>query len=148
MTYSYLSSEPGSSERSWVRLKLADNTSGNVELQDEEIELLLAAEGSKERAAIAGARAIGARYARKADKKVGRLSISHATVAKHYFDLAAELERNMRNRPGGASGLYAGGIEASDKETEEADTDRVAPAFSRGQFDNDGLGADSTGDWL
>lgn len=138
MTWSYLSSEPGSSNRSWVRLKIGDNDSGTPELQDEEIELLISDEGSKERAAIAAARALGARYARRADKKIGRLSINASQIAKSFFDLANELEKGLGRKAGGSDGIYAGGISISDKRTEEADSDRVAPAFAKGQFDNPG----------
>ncbi len=108
---------------------------------------MISDQGSKERAAIAAARALGARYARKADKVIGRLKISSGAVAKHYFDLAKELEAGLSRRSGGAEGIYAGGISVADKEMEEADPDRVAPAFTRGQFDNHG-GLDSTGEWV
>lgn len=136
MTFSYLSSGPNSSDRSYVRLKLADNTTDNIEFQDEEIDLLLADEGSKERASIAGARAIAARYARRASKKIGRLSIDSSKIADAYFKLAEQLEAGLGRRAGGTEGIYAGGISRSDKLTEEQDEDRVDPTFARGQFDN------------
>ncbi len=123
-----------------MRLKISDNSSSNVELQDEEIDMLLSDEGSKERAAISAARAIGANYARKSDKKIGRLAISMGQVAQHYFDLADELEKGLDRRTGGATGIYAGGIRESDKLIDEQDPDRVAPAFAVDQFDNPGTG--------
>lgn len=135
MSWSYLSSEPGSSDRSWVRLVIGDNTTADEQLQDEELDVLISDQGSKERAAIAAARALGARYARKADKTVGRLSISMSQISQHYFDLATELGKTLGRLTGGANGMYAGGISESDKDSEIADTDRVAPAFSIGQFD-------------
>ena len=142
--FSYLSSGPGSSDRSWVRLMVGDNTTTPAnELEDEDIDVLLADHGSKERAAIAAARALGAKYARKSDKTVGRLSISASQISRQYFETAKELERNLSRSVGGVA-LYAGGISQADKDTEEADTDRVSPAFARGQFDVVGL--DSTGD--
>ena len=144
MTFSYLSSGPGSSDRSWVRLMVGDNTTTPAnELEDEDIDVLLSDHGSKERAAIAAARALGAKYARKSDKTVGRLSISASQISKNYYELAKELERNLSRTVGGTA-LYAGGISQSDKDSEEDDTDRVAPAFTRGQFDVVGL--NSTGD--
>ena len=144
MTWSYLSSEPGSSDRSWVRLKIGDNSSADQQLQDEEIELLIVDEGSKERAAIAAARALAAKFARRSDKVVGRLRIAMSQVADHYFDLADNLEKGLSRRSGGASGIYAGGISRSDKQSEEADTDRVDPGFERQQFDHPGTGTSST----
>lgn len=132
--WSYLSSAPGSSDRSWVRLMIGDNTTANEELQDEEIDVLLSDQGSKERAAIAAARALGARYARKVDKQVGRLRISASQTAKHFFELADQLAQTLAMKAGGAGGMYAGGISILDKQTEAADTDRVSPAFARDQF--------------
>lgn len=138
MTWSYLSSEPGSSDRSWVRFNVGDNASDAQEMQDEEIDLLLASEGSKERAAIAGARALGARFARRADKQIGRLRIASGRVSDNFFKLATELEKGLSRRAGGSDGIYAGGISISDKESEESDTDRVDPGFERHQFDHEG----------
>jgi len=135
MTWSYLSSEPGSSDRSWVRLVIGDNTTADQQLQDEELDVLISDQGSKERAAIAAARALGARYARRADKTVGRLSISASQISQHYYDLAKELQKTLGRLTGGADGMYAGGISVADKAAETADPDRVAPAFSAGQFD-------------
>ena len=123
---------------------VGDNTTTPAnELEDEDIDVLLSDHGSKERAAIAAARALGAKYARKSDKTVGRLSISASQISKNYYELAKELERNLSRTVGGTA-LYAGGISQSDKDSEEDDTDRVAPAFTRGQFDVVGL--NSTGD--
>ncbi len=146
MTWSYLSSEPGSSDRSWVRFNVGDNASDAQEMQDEEIDLLLASEGSKERAAIAAARALGARFARRSTKKIGRLSIAAGEISKRFFDLAAELEKGLSRRAGGSDGIYAGGISISDKESEESDTDRVDPGFERNQFDNPGTLPGNTDD--
>ena len=135
MTWSYASSAPGSSDLSWVRLMIGDNTTADEQLQNEEIEVLISDQGSKERAAIAAARALGARYARLADKSVGRLSISASQISEHYYKLASELQKTLSRLTGGANGMYAGGITRSDKDSEIADTDRVAPAFASGQFD-------------
>lgn len=139
MTWSYLSSEPGSSERSWVRLKIGDNSSSLQELQDEEIDLLLADEGSKERAAIAAARALAARYARRVDKTVGRLSISMSQASRAYERLAKGLEQQLNMRVGGADGIYAGGISVSDKYANEQDTDVVQPKNRVDEFDYPGI---------
>ena len=144
MTWSYLSSEPGSSDRSWVRFNVGDNASDAQEMQDEEIDLLLASEGSKERAAIAAARALGARFARRADKQIGRLRIASGRVSENFFRLAAELEKGLSRQAGGTEGIYAGGISISDKESEESDTDRVDPGFERQQFDNPGTLSSNT----
>ena len=120
---------------------IGDNTTSPAnELEDEDIDVLLSDHGSKERAAIAAARALGAKYARKSDKTVGRFSISASQISKNYFELAKQLEQQLSRTVGGVA-MYAGGISIADKDTEKADTDRVAPAFERGQFDVVGLGS-------
>ena len=114
---------------------VGDNTTTPAnELEDEDIDVLLSDHGSKERAAIAAARALGAKYARKADKTVGRFSISASQISKNYYALADQLAKTLDTIVGGLA-LYAGGISIADKDTEKADTDRVVPAFERGQFD-------------
>ena len=131
MTWSYLSTAPGTSDRSWIRLRTGDNTSGDELLQDEEIDALLTQEGNKFMAGAMAAETIGAQFARRADKTIGRLrtAISQASLA--HFRLAGRLrmEGGMRVSP------VAGGISVSDKETVEQDTDRVVPSFSIGFTD-------------
>lgn len=144
MTWSYLSSAPGSSDRSWVRLMIGDNTTAAEQFQDEELDVLLSDQGSKERAAIAAARALGAKYTYQADKTVGRLRISASQKAGHFFKLADQLEKDLRSRAGGA---YAGGISIADKALDREDPDAVASAFARGQFDTIGLESNSTDRW-
>lgn len=137
--YSYLSSDPGSSDRSWVRLRIGDNSSADVLLYDEEIDVLLASEGGKYAAAASAARSIGARYARKTDKQIGRLRISMAQASQHYFDLADKLDTEAATAIGGMDDIvvpYAGGISLSDRDSDADDTDRPEYSFIRGQFDN------------
>jgi hypothetical protein len=141
MAWSYLSSEPGSSDRSWIRLKIGDNSSATPELQDEEIDMLLSDEGSKERAAIAAARALSAVYARKVDKTVGRLRIAASQAAQAYERLANSLEKQLNMRVGGESGIYAGGISVSDKRSNELDSDVVQPGSRIKEFDHPGRDA-------
>lgn len=133
MSYSYLSSGPGSSDRSWVRMRIGDNSSDNVLFQDEEIDVLLSDYGNKYAAAAAAARSLGAKFARQVTKQVGRLKISMVEASESYFDLAKRLDEETQLNSGGA---WVGGISVSDKETQEADTDWVGSRFSRGQFDN------------
>lgn len=141
VTWSYLSSGPGSSDRSWVRLRIGDNSSDDQLLQNEEIDLLLESEGSKYAAAAEAARTIAAHYARRVDRTIGRLRISMQQASERYFTLADKLDDEAASGAAGSvgmSGMYAGGISIADKEAEEADTDRTLPDFYRGQFDNHG----------
>lgn len=131
MTWSYLSGAPGTSDRSWIRLRTGDNTSGDELLQDEEIDALLTQEGNKFMAGAMAAETIGAQFARRADKAIGGLRVALSQATMSYTRLAGRLrmEGSMRVSP------VAGGISISAKETEEKDTDRVAPSFTKGMTD-------------
>ena len=131
MGFSYTSTNVGSSDLSWVRFRVGDTSSGSYRLDDGEINALVTEQGNKYFAAAICAEAIGAGFAQRVDKTVGKLSLSISQASERYFNLAARLraEANMAAAP------YAGGISASDKADEESDTDRVAPSFSIDQFD-------------
>lgn len=133
MTFSYLSSGPGSSDRSWVRLRIGDNSSSNYRLEDEEIDVLLDDYGDKYSAGAAAARSMGADFSRQTTKTVGKLKIAMAEASQHYFDLAEQLDKESQVHAGGG---FAGGISISDKETQTDDTDWQGSFFERGQFDN------------
>lgn len=133
MSYSYLSSGPGSSDRSWVRMRIGDNSSADVLLQDEEIDVLLDDYGSKWSAAAAAARSVGAGFARRTEKTVGKLKIVMGESSAHYFDLASLLDAEANTNAGGA---FAGGISDADKKTQTDDTDWAGASFTRSQFDN------------
>ena len=132
MSFSYNSTAPGSSSLSWVRMRVGDTSSGSYQVENEEIDAILDTEGNKYLAAAVVAESMGARNASKVDRRVGSLSISGSQGAGNYFTLARRLrfEAAMRSAP------YAGGISESDKADVEADTDRVQPSFSVGQFDD------------
>ena len=140
MTWSYLSTAPASSDRSWIRFRIQDNSSDDQLLQDEGLDLLLEDAG-REKAAEQAARTVAAKFARRADKEVGKLRIASAQLAKTYFDLADALKQEFAGSiTGGASGMYAGGTSLSDMQTEIDDDDRPEPAFKRKQFDFPGSG--------
>ena len=131
MTWSYDSTAAPSSDKSWIRLRIGDTSSGDQLLQDEEIEAHLTGEGSKYTAAALCAESVGAYFARRADKTVGRMSIAASKASEGYFRLADRLraELGMRVAP------YAGGISIADKDTREDDSDRVSPAFTATMFE-------------
>lgn len=139
MAWTYLSTAPETSGRSVVRLLVGDNTSGDQLLQDEEIDAFLSLEGPTELAAAQAADAIGAKFARRTDKSVGRLRIAQAQASEHYFRLAKRLRANV----GRAVAPYAGGISQSDIRDVKSDTDRPASAFTLGMHDFDGAAASS-----
>jgi len=145
MAWTYNSTAPNSSDRSWIRLRIGDNSSDNQLLQDEWIDALLESEGSKHEAAAVCADSLGAKFAQKADKAIGKLRISQGKVADSFFKLADRLRTTAALSE---SGAYAGGISESDRETDLDDTDAVRPAFARNQFANPGsVTEDSTAGW-
>jgi len=133
MSFSYLSSGPGSSDRSWIRSRIGDTSTSNILLQDEEIDMLLEDYGSKYAAAAAAARSVGAQFARQVTKEVGKLKISMSEASNHYFGLADRLDQESGVNAGGA---WAGGISESDKDVQRADPDWGGASFGVGQFDN------------
>jgi len=137
-TWTYDSTAPGATAKDYVRLRVGDTTSADQLLQDAEILAVISAETNTLKAASICAQTIAGKYARKVDKTVGKLAISMSQASARYSEMADDLLRES----GRKAGAYAGGISIADKEDTEADTDRVAPVFTMGQFDYDG--ADST----
>ena len=144
MSFSFDASLAASSSLSFVRMRLADTSSSSYKLEDEEITSLLSVYGNKYLAAAAGAEQLGAIHSLKSDKTIGKLSISQGSVADRYLTLAKTLRREAML----FATPFAGGISADQKASEVADSDRVAPAFSVGQFeDTSSIAADSTDMW-
>lgn len=131
MTFSYNPTLP--SNRDWIRFRLADTSSGTQRLSDEEIDGILTYHGgNRYRAAIACSLAIGAIYGTAVDKQVGRFKISASKKRTYYVD---ELPKLLEMEMATQAVPYAGGISKSDKQTNEEDTDRVKPFFTRGMDD-------------
>jgi len=132
MTFTYASTAPASSDRSYIRLRIGDTSSGSARFSDEELDAFLSVESNKYLAAAVAAESLMALYATKVDKSVGRLRISMQQASGHFSKLAMRLraEASMRVAP------YAGGISIADKQDQNADTDRVNPSFSMGQYDD------------
>jgi hypothetical protein len=134
MTWTY-SGDPTSSTLDEARFLLGDTTEAGSLFSDEEIGYALGKSGDKPMsAAISLARAASAKYARSVDKNVGDLSISGSQLSTRF----RELERDLTRQLVASGGLrpFSGGISSAQKRTEVENTDRVAPDFTRGQFDN------------
>ncbi|MFW6078999.1 MAG: hypothetical protein ACODAE_05220 [Gemmatimonadota bacterium] len=140
MTWSYRSSAPNSSDRSWIRLRIGDTSSGDALLQDEEIDAMIDAEGNRYAAAAICCETVAAKFARKVEKGVGRLRVSAQQQYEHYTTLAERLRREAGTRVA----PFAGGISVSGKRTERDDSDRDDPAFRRGMHDIDAARSTST----
>lgn len=132
MTWTY-SGDPSASSLDEVRFLIGDTDSTDPLISNEEIAYALAQEANALLAAARICRAISATYARKADKSVGDLHISFKQSYDNYLALASELE----SRGNMSSAMpYAGGISVSDKNSVDADTDRVRPSIRKGMHDN------------
>lgn len=134
MAFTY-GDDPSNSDLEAVRFLVGDTNSSDQQFTDSEVNFLLAQEPNIYKAAAQGARALAAKFARKADKEVGDLEIKWSQLQRHYLNLADELQLRSLS---GVGTIFVGGIDKSDKETEAARTDRVEPYFVRKQLDNPG----------
>lgn len=131
MTWTYDSDV--TTDRDKVRFLIGDTVSEDPQLDDGEVAFLLTQYGSVQAAALAACRALIAKYSRLCDKWVGDLKILASQKQLHYTRLLESLVTTSGNL---AAIPSAGGISVGQKESYESDTDRVAPAFRRGQDDN------------
>ena len=137
MTWTY-SGNPASTARDEVRFLSGDTDTTDQQVTDEEIAWALSENSSNAyTAASVIAYAISAKFARKADKSVGDLSLSYSQLSKQYAELGARLRSQ-----GAFRGItpYSGGISTSDKDTQNADTDYDKPSFTRKLMDAPGRG--------
>lgn len=120
--------------RDQVRLRIGDTISTDQQMQNEELDALLAATGDNvNSASLAAARMLQARYARQVDKWVGDLKILASQRARAYASLIEEIESVVSV---GRGTPFAGGIRVDAKSTLSEDSSLVQPSFRRGMFDN------------
>ncbi len=137
MSWSY-SGNPGHSSRDQVRFLIGDTNSRDQLLLDGEIDWLLSLyNGSPLLAAIRGCETIMSKFARMADETVGPVSIQFSQKYKNYQVMIDQLRRRSATED---MTPYAGGISISDKHTEEQNTDRVKPDFTKHMDDNTQIG--------
>jgi hypothetical protein len=130
MTWSYTG--PSHSDNDEVRFLIGDTDTTDQQITDEEITYLVTREGSVFGAAVEACKSIAAKYARLVDKSVDGLSISFSQLQAHYSALSKTLSSKSSAKN---ATPYAGGISVTDRNTDEADSDRVKPVFVRGDFD-------------
>lgn len=136
MAWTYNSSQVGSSGLATVRMLIGDTTYGDQLLLDAEVKYFVDNEANYSLAGAAAAKTLAMKFARKADKAIGDLRITYGHMVDNYLKLSKELRTAaLRSAP---VNVYAGGISVSDKDTVEANSDRVTPAFYREQFDYPG----------
>ena len=132
MSFSY-SGDPASSDKDAVRFLIQDTVASSKEFEDEEITYMLTTKGNVRSAAILALKTLASKYATAVDKAVGDLRLSLSQKYDHYVSLIKQFEGEaaMVALP------FAGGISVSNKETYEADSDRVQPRFTKTLHDYD-----------
>lgn len=124
--------DPTNQARDAVRFEVGDTNGADPQLQDAEVDYLLASmNGDVVSAAALAAEAIAARYSRQVNKAVGPVRVDYGARAKAYLDLADRLWARVGGRPTILAVPYVGGISISEKERIESNADRVPPAFTR-----------------
>jgi hypothetical protein len=139
MTWTY-SGNPAASAVDAVRYLVGDTDAADPLATDEEIGFALAQNTALFFQAGMVARAIAARFTRRADTSSDGLSISLSQKASQYLTLAEKLE----SQAAGAGVMpYFGGTSYADKRNTVANTDRIPSAFASGMERNDNPDTDS-----
>lgn len=111
--------------RDALRSLIRDTDSSRQRITDEELAFFYSQERNIWRAAASACLALA--DGERVNKTVGDLSIAQGSILTNY----AKLAQLYRMRADNDATVYAGGISQSDKLTQEQDSDRVVPAFSR-----------------
>lgn len=142
MTFTYNSTNIGSSGLATVRFYTGETTSEKSVLTDEEIQAVLSnlASNYKLAAAIC-CDSLSAYYADQADTRNEGLDIKASQRSAAYAKKAAM----MRRQSYVGAEMFVGGRSIQTKVDRQADTDLVQPAFTIGQDDFPGTVGTSTG---
>jgi hypothetical protein len=118
-----------------VRFRVGDTNPNDPQLQDEEIQILLAESANSPRAAaIKAVLALKARYARHVDKWVGDLKILASQRYKQYAELYEDLSSSSDPALSGIPN--AGGVYALEKSAARENRALVQGSFRIGIHDN------------
>jgi hypothetical protein len=134
MTFTY--TNPSASDLGATRFLIGDTDANYPQLTDEEINYLLTAKGSVYAAAIAACDALIGKYSRDVDVRFGPSSESNSQRKDAYKLLKTQLKSAAISN--GVALPFSGGISIADKQTQEGDSDRVLPNFTKNQFDYPG----------
>lgn len=132
MSWTY-SGDPTTTTRDELRYLIQDTDTDHQQFSNEELAYLLTEHSDDPNvAAVHACETLIAKYARLADKSVGDLSISYSQIGKQYESLL----KQVRRRAAAASMTpWLGGRDITDKDSNEADSSLVQPAFKRGLMD-------------
>lgn len=127
MTWSYNPQKLQDSPKDQVRYLIQDTDKSDQLIQDEEINFELS-RGGVTTAAYRIARAIAAKFSRKCDETVGKVSKKFSQKADMFLKIADRLETEADD----CGALpFAGGLTESGKDSVEDNEDRVDPFFTR-----------------
>lgn len=129
------SGDPNQSAKDQVRFLVGDTSEKEPLLQDGEIKWLLSQyQNTPLNAAIRACETIISKLSRLADESVGRVSISFSQRCKGYRDTLLMLRQRLAMED---AIPYCGGISVSDKQTQQMNSDRVRPDFTKHMMEND-----------
>ena len=120
-----------------TRLLVGDTEILDQQVQDEEVTFALSQNSNNIYFAGAWtARVISSKYSRKVNTELtGALRADYSDLASQYSTLADSLEYQGKTS-GAVIGVLAGGITVARTAAVRANTNRVKPAFRKGQFNN------------
>lgn len=127
---------PSTDDTDAVRLLIGDTSTSSPVLTDTEVDYYISTYGNLLLAASYALEGIVANQGGSvSEKQVGDLRIKYESAGGSGG--LAGLAKSLRVRAARTSGNpYAGGISIADKDSVEADSDRVSPSFTVGQDDN------------
>ena len=141
MTWTY-TGNPSATARDAIRFLVGDTDTNDQLVSDEEIAWVNNQVSGSDTAttylysaAYRTMLTIASKFSRLADQTVGDLKVSLSQKADNARTQAVEL-KVLAGREGMVPVPNAGGISISDKEIDRANSDRVAPFFTSGQFAN------------
>lgn len=134
MAWTY-SGNPASSPKDSVRFLIADTDADEAFVTDEEIAWSLSQVSQNiYQAASLVARSLSAKFSTLSDETIGPLQFKYAERAKNYEKTADRLEK-QGSKSTSLTGIYCGGCDVSEKESNEYDTSLVQPEFKKGITD-------------
>lgn len=128
------SGNPQGNLKDQVRFLIGDTDNEDPILLDGEINWLLSQyNNSPMNTAIRACEMIVAKFSRQADETVGQVKISFSQRAKTYLTTQNMLRQRLAMED---CAPYSGGISKADKLTNEQNTDRVRPDFTKHMMEN------------
>ena len=126
-----------------IRTLVSDPAGASQIKADADYQVIVDLESNEYRAAAVAARMLSAHFAQKVSTTVGQVKIENQQKAEAYRSLAFSYDSRAATGGGSVDATRLGtpvvtGISNSEMDSVEADTDRVASSFIKGQFDNKG----------